>query len=61
MMKALIMNEIQELALKSGLIKYPSDSKTEEVIKFSELLIQSICDLIDDSSIEEKIKTKYGV
>lgn len=61
MMKALIMNEIQELALKSGLIKYLSDSKTEEVIKFSELLIQSICDLIDDSSIEEKIKTKYGV
>jgi len=40
------MNKIRELAKQSGLIKYESDGKMEEVEKFAELIVRECAQFI---------------
>ena len=46
------MNKIRELAKQSGLIKYESDGKMEEVEKFAKLIVQECIDLISPYTIK---------
>jgi hypothetical protein len=60
------MNKIRELAKQSGLIKYDSDGKMEEVEKFAQLIVLECANYASRNwehghLLAQDLKTHFGV